>query len=159
MCLAKKYFLAKDLLFYVHRLTPNSLTRKPNIKSCVESMAILSEQMTKILDKIPELEGNRLFKEQCIIPSFDVIFKILSYPFYDGRDIPLELENLVYEALLPIFGEKTIIVKYFFHGFHVKHRQAEIFVELLNQRENSFQRQTQLIGQMKNLLNQYDSNN
>ena len=156
MCHAKKYLVVKDLLYYVCRLRRSSVTHNPDVAKCIESMAILSDGMKKILDKIPALDGNRLLKDACMMPSLDVLLNALALPFYDGKNISPELDNATYDALLPIFGERTLLVKHLFHSLNSKWRQANIFVDLLNQREDSFQKQSRLIEQMKNLLAQYE---
>ncbi len=157
MCFAKKYFVAKDLFFYVYRLHSGSLTHNPDIGKYFTSMLIVSEGMKKILDKVPELDDKRILKEQCMLPTFEVLLKFLATPFYDGKSVSSKLDAAVYETMLPIFGVNTTIAKYFFHKLNTLQQQANNFVQLLNKRETQFQKQTRLIEQLKNLMSQYDS--
>lgn len=158
MCFAKRYFILNDTI-YIYRIRENSLMHNVNVAYGIKSMPLIAEYMQKSLDKIPSLDGNRILKEQCIIQTLDAALRDHARSLYNGTNIPVELDNKVYEAMLPIFGENTTLVKYLFHGFNNMWRQANIISQqnyLLRQREDLIQQQNKLIEQLKRLLDDYD---
>lgn len=160
ICFAKKYFMLRDAV-YIWRQCSKSLSHSkdiPQLCNSVKSLPVLFLAMEKLMDKIPEISQNRFIFEQCIIQIWEILFRDHARPLYNGANIPIELDNAVYETMLPIFGKNTTLVKYLFHGFNTMWRQANILAQqnhLLQQRENLFQQQNQLIEQMKKLLDQY----
>ena len=168
ICFAKRYLMLRDA-FYIWRIRDQSLSHSKTVTqlcNSLTSLPILFNSVTELMSKIPEIVDNRILKEQCIIQIWEILFRDHVRPLYDGVNIPIELDNEVYEAMLPIFGENTTLVKYLFHGFNNMWRQANILamqrnffaqqVQSLQQREKVIQKQTQLIEQMKKLLEQYD---
>ena len=166
MCLAKKYLIAKDLLIYVYRERATSLTHNPDAAKSIGSFIIMWTSMKKVLDKVHELDNNRLLKEMCFKDSFELISKILVLPCYNSATISPELDNSIYETLLPTFGENTTIVKYLFHYLNIRWQQTNVLTQQVNfllqhlrQREEELQKQNQLIEQVRNLLEQNNAKN
>ena len=158
MCFAKKYFLLRDALT-IYRVHEKSLMHNTNVSYCIRSMPVLVKSYIEILDRVPQLKGKDFLKEQCIIVSLDNILSKHARPLYDGLKIDKKLDAEVYESMLPIFGENTIMVKYLFHGFNAMYKQVGNLsrqLETLRKREELFKKQNQLIEQLKNLLNQYE---
>ena len=159
MCSAKKYFMLRDSI-YIYRVLKNSSSHKADVTMGIKSMSAIAEYMKKTLDKIPELNGNRHLKEQCIIQSLEVALRAYARPFYDGVNVPAELDNAVYKSLFPIFGENTTLVKHLFHGYNNMWRQAQIFAVqrnyLAQQNHLLKQKLDALTAQQKNLNSQLE---
>ena len=158
MCFAKKYFILRDALT-IYRIRQESLMHNANVAYGIRSMPVLVKSYEKILNRVPQLESHGLLKEQCILKSLENLLEKHARPIYSGVNINADLDKAVYEALLPIFGENTTMVKFFFHGFNAMYKQAGNLsrqVQELRKREELFKKQNQLIEQMKNLLNQYE---
>ena len=114
-----------------------------------------------MMKKIPEIADNRLIKEQCVIQIWEILFRDHARPLYNGANISPELDQAVYETMLPIFGENTTLVKYLFHGFNQMWRQANILAQqnyLLRQKDELIQQQSKLLEQMNTLLAQQNLN-
>ena len=118
MCFAKKFLCIRDSIC-IKRLRPHT----SDIIAAINVMPIVSKCVEEILSKVPELEHNRTFKDQCLMKNFDDISAENILPFYGNPNIPPELDTAVYQTLLPTFKENTLLMKYFFHGFHVMRRQ------------------------------------
>ena len=156
MCLAKKYFMLGDAV-YVYRKRGNHLGRAPKYSFGVDSLVVAQNSIIKMLSKVPELDNNRIFKEQCVIQMFEVLLRDYARHFYDGISISPEMDQIIYDALLPIFGENTTLVKYLFHGFNTMWRQANILAGqnyLLQQRAELIKQQNKILEQMNLLLAQ-----
>ncbi|MBR5913915.1 MAG: glycosyltransferase family 2 protein [Selenomonadaceae bacterium] len=161
LCLAKNYFMLKDNS-YIYRHHSESVVHSPRIDKfgkVIKSIKAIFNYEAQMAKKIPILDENRILREQCLIQTFEAIFRDHIRPLYDGENIPIELDNAIYEEMLPIFGENTTLVKYLFHGFNNTWWQANIFAQqnyLLRQREDLIQQQNKLIKQLKRLLDDYD---
>ena len=161
LCYAKKYLMFRDAI-YIWRQRSNSLSNKTDFnrfKLYVKSFMEISNFMAEVMEKIPALKNNRILKEQSALQIVDYIFPHRTVPFYNGAHISAELDNAVYEAMLPTFGENTTMAKYFFHGFNAMYQQANILsqqMRLLQKRETVYQKQEKLIEQLKKLLDQYE---
>ena len=156
MCLAKKYFMLDDAV-YIYRKRENHLGRAPKYSYGADSLVVIQNSIKKILDKIPELDNNRIFKEQCAIKMFEVLLRDYARHFYDGINISPEMDKIIYDALLPIFGENTALVKYLFHGYNTMWRQTNILATqnyLLRQRDELIKQQNKILEQMNVLLAQ-----
>ncbi len=111
----------------------------------------------KLINRVPEIANDRFLKEQCMIESFEVVLRDRIRPLYNGAQIPAELDQAVYETMLPMFGENTTLVKYLFHGFNTMWRQANILAQqnyLLRQKDELIANQSKLLEQMNALLAQ-----
>ena len=158
MCFAKKYLMLRAA-FTVYRVRDESLSHNKNISYGIKSLSVLIKSYKNILDRVPQLKDERIFKEQCIQKSLDNALKIHARSFYSGLNIDKKLDTEVYETMLPIFGENTTLVKYLFHGFNVMCQQANSLSQQLHslqKRETVYQKQEKLIEQLKKLLDQYE---
>lgn len=158
MCFAKKYFILREA-FTIYRVRKESLMNNTNVSYCIRSMPVLVKSYREILDKVPQLNGKDFLKEQCVLVSLDNILNKHARPLYNGLNIDKKLDTEVYESMLPIFGENTIMAKFLFHGFNAMWRQASNLsrqLQALRKREELFKKQEKLIEQLKNLLNQYE---
>lgn len=161
LCLAKSYLMFKDNS-YIYRHRAGSIVHSPRIDKFEKAMKSFTEIFKRVENfskKIPVLEDNRLLKEQCLMQTFEAIFRDQIRPLYNGSNISIELDKAIYETMLPHFGENTTFVKYLFHGFNNNWRQKNILAQqnyLLRQREDLIQQQNKLIEQLTRLLNQCD---
>ena len=154
ICLAKKYFMLREA-FFIYRVRTESSSHKADVEMGIKSMPVVASHMKKILDKIPALDDKRILKEHCIIQTWEALLRDHARPLYNGVNIPPELDQAVYDALLPIFGENTTLVKYLFHGFNTMWRQANLLATqnyLLQQRDDLIKQQKILLEQMNVLL-------
>ena len=161
LCFAKKYLMLHDAV-YIWRKRSNScssMTDFNRFKLCVKSFVEIPNAIEKVMNKIPALKDNRTLKEQSALQIIGYVFPGRIVPFYNESNITAELDNAVYEALVPIFNENTTMAKYFFHGFNTMWRQANILAQQnyhLRQREDLITKQSKLIEQLRLLLDQYD---
>lgn len=156
MILAQRYFFCRDAV-YIWRVRKNSTWHTLSVEKSINSIVMVAENFERIFNKIPKLKNNRNLKEQCLLESFEVFLRDRFRPFYNGVNIPQELDQVVYDTLLPIFGENTILVKYLFHGFNTMWRQANILATqnyLLRQRDELIKQQNKILEQMNLLLSQ-----
>lgn len=161
MCFAKKYLVIRDALS-VYRVRKESLMHNTNVAYGIRTMPVLVNYYKKILEKVPELDNNHLLKEQCLLVSLDNALSKHARPLYRGMNIDVKLDQAVYNAMFPIFGENTTIAKFFFHGFNVMWRQTNILSQqllLMQKREAVFQKQEKLIEQLKTILDEYKNIN
>ncbi len=161
LCYAKKYLMFREAI-YIWRQRSNSLSNKTDFnrfKLYVKSFMEISNFMSEVMEKIPALKNNRILKEQSALQIVDYIFPHRTVPFYNGAHISAELDNAVYDAMVPIFGANTTLAKYLFHGFNAMFQKANSLsqqVRLLQKREAVYQKQDKLIEQLKKLLDQYE---
>ena len=161
LCFAKKYLMVHGVAT-VYRVRPESIMHNTKITLAIKTLPVFVRCYKKIFDKVPELNGNDALKEQCLIKSLDNALQKHARPLYNGVNIDAKLDKEVYEALLPIFGENTTLVKYLFHGYNNMWRQANILAQqnyLLRQREDLIKQQNKLIEQLQKLLDNYYNKN
>ena len=154
LCFAKRYLMWRDAI-YIYRFRTESASHKADVEMGIKSMPVVASHMKKILDKIPELDDKRILKEQCIIQTWEALFRDHARPLYNGINISPELDQSVYDTMLPIFGENTTLVKYLFHGFNTMWRQTNLLAQqnyLLRQRDDLINQQKILLEQMNVLL-------
>ena len=145
LCFAKKYLILRDA-FYIWRDHPDSLSHLNDLhklKIYVKSAIEISRTIKEVMEKFPVLKENRNLVEQSALKITNYILPCHTGPFYNGADIPIELDNTVYEALFPTFGENTMLVKYLFHGYNNMWRQAQVFAA----QRNYLARQNHLLQQ------------
>ena len=159
MCVAKKYLMIRDAI-NIYRVHSSSYMHKAKIRLGVRSLPVAAIRTKNFLDTIPSLNGNRILKEQCIIQILEAHLRDHARPLYNGANTPIELDNAVYETLLPIFGENTTLVKHLFHGYNNMWRQAQIFAgqrNYLAQQNHLLQQKLDaLTAQQKNLNTQLE---
>ena len=163
MCFAQKYLMVRDAI-YIYRVRPKSLSHKPDVEIAIKSMIIVIKHFKKIFYKIPEIRDNRYLMKQCCASTLEATLRDIVRPFYDGMNIPPELDQKVYETMLPIFGENTTLVKYLFHGFNTMWRQANNLAiqnhfllhkeKLLKEQKNLLEKISQLVNSNENLIHQ-----
>ena len=158
MCFAKKYLSIRDAV-YVKRI----LQRQPNILEAINAMPTVTKCVEEILNKVPAIEHNRAFKDQCLMEILDNLSTNNILPFYANTNIPPELDQAVYQILLPTFKENTALMKYFFQGFNVMRRQNYFFAMQNNLLVNRINQLNQLVSlyenenfNLNNLLNEVD---
>ena len=155
MSFAKKYLMVRDA-FYIYRFYNQSWSHTPDIELGVNSMSIIINHVKNLFNKLPELSNNRLLCEKCIATMLEATLRDTTRALYDGVNISPELDQKVYETMLPIFGENTTLVKYLFHGFNTMWRQANTLAQqnhLLRDREKLLQQQKNLLEKISQLIN------
>lgn len=159
MCFAKKYFMLRDSV-YIWRQLEESLSHQKNLaqlRNCIFSISKCAVQISEYILRIPQIRDNRILREQCMIQSITNHFHEVIFPLYNSGQVSPELDQAVYEALLPIFGENTTLFKYFFHGFNTMWRQVNILAQqnhLLRQKDELIAKQSKLLEPMNALLAQ-----
>ena len=157
LCLAKKYLILKDFV-YIYRTRATSYSHKVDVKMCIASMPNVELRLKKFLDKVPALDGNRALKEWCITKIFETHLRDHALPLYMNGNISAKADQDVYDALLPIFGEHTMLVKYLFHGFNdMWLRKISLSGQqnrLLKEKRVLIQQQEKMIEQMSKYLEQ-----
>ena len=115
LCLAKKYYLVRDI-FYVYRKHKGStmtLCSIPRLESAIKAFFIAGIKMNAILDNIPEFATDRLAREQHIGNLLKGIFNSHIAKFCADPEWREELDRVIYEKFLPKFAENTMLVKFF----------------------------------------------
>ena len=157
LCLAKKYLILKDFIC-IYRVRSESYSHNVDIKMCIASMPNVEVRLKKFFDKVPSLDGNRNLQEWCIAKIFEAHLRDHALPLYRNGNIGAKLDQDVYDALSPIFGEHTMLVKYLFHGFNdMWLRKISLTGQqnyLLKEKGELIQRQEKMIEQLSKYLEQ-----
>ena len=123
-CLAPKYYVLRDAI-YVYRRHESSTMNHFDMKRFskgLNGILVGTRYIKELMNSVPELAYDRVAQESLMSVFLDRFFSSHIFPFYDGESISADLDNRVFEALLPVFRENTTLVKYLLHLSNIWHR-------------------------------------
>lgn len=148
LCIAKRYLMIHEPL-NVFRYREGSIQHSKNLKNfskAVESMRITAELVSNTLSEFPEFQGKQTLMYQCLASMFEPIMAAQILPLYDGTVSFEELDNTTDKALSPIFGNNTVLAKFWINGFSSMWRQANI----LSIQNQHMQKELNFLAQSRN---------
>ena len=127
-CTAERYYILHEA-FYVHLLRGGSIMRSYDIarfSKGIYAMIAGSMYIERILNKIPKFDGFDQWRGSFMAEFFDRFLNNHTAPFYKEFPITALVNETATKTLSPVFGASTSFVKYFFDGFHIFRRQAQL---------------------------------
>lgn len=128
LCTAKRYYVLNEY-FYVYRSRDGSIMQTYDSKrfsEAIRSMLTGATYIENILNGLPKFEGYEIWRESLIETFFERRSSIHIAPFYSELKIPDFINETAIKTFLPTFGNLTPFVKYFFNGYHIFRRQAQL---------------------------------
>ena len=133
-CLTERYYILHEAL-YVYRRRSGSIMKSTSLdkfEKAIRSLVVGSKRFEKLLDRIQRFDNYDAWRESITNVFFSRLYKH-TLLFYNDPNIGAVRNAVIEETLTPVFGDNEPFVRYFFNGFHLYRRQAEILSRSKNQ--------------------------
>lgn len=127
-CLAERYYIIHEAL-YIYRRRSGSIMKTKNpeqLSKSIQSIAHASVYLKNFLDKIPHFKNYELWCENTMEIFFRRYVNNHTTPYYRDLAVTAETNDAVNTTLKKIFTSGAPFVRYFFTGYHLYRRQAEL---------------------------------
>ena len=141
-CLAERYYVMHEAL-YIYRRRSDSIMKTQDaakFSKSIQSLMIGVAYVKNLLDRLPRFQNYDQWRESMLNEFFTRFINNHTVNYYKDLKLSAEFNSVVKGALEKFFGNGETFVKYFFNGYHLYRRQAEL---LMQERQNLI-RQRQL---------------
>ena len=145
---AEKYYIIRDALYIYRRRTGSIMTSTDldKFSKAIRSIVIGATYVQSLLEQTPKFKGYELWREGMMNAFFHRFFMTHTAAYYMDLKMDPAKNAVVEKTLADFFAENAPFAKFFFNGFHLYRRRAEILAKS----------RTQLSQQMMTVFNRVE---
>ena len=138
-CLAQRYYVLHAALYVYRRRSGSIMTTQDtkNYSKRIEGMVYGSAYLKRLLDRLPNFNGRETFSERMLNEFIDRFVRDKTTPHYEKLTVSPQINAAASETLRKFFGDGEIFARFFFNGYHIYRRQAELLAQQSRQLNNN----------------------
>ncbi len=128
LCLTERYYILPQPTYVYRRRSGSLMTAKDlkHLQRGIQSLAVGSLYLGNFFDRFPRFNGYEQWREAIVNKFFTDFANNHTFPTYDNPNLSAETNAVARNTLEPFFKQGEPFVRFFFNGYHLYRRQAEL---------------------------------